>query len=407
MRVLLGAFGSRGDVQPMVALGQALVRRGHGVRLAVSPSSLALARAHGLDAFGVGLDYEEVLRRAAVGTFRELVGLMPLVRDQVPVQLEAMEAEVERADVIAGSTVCTVGSILGEAHKKPSAFIVFAPQMFRSAAYPSPAFRLQGMPQWVNRLTWSINAAGWNLLLKRTFNEARAKRGLALIGDAWTSLVGEAPMAACDEALAPAPTDHHVPVKQVGALWLEDPAELSAEVRDFLAAGEPPVYMGFGSMADPAPARTAARLVEAARRAGARALISRGWAGLEAEAPEKDVLFIGAEPHEKLFPRCAAVVHHGGSGTTHAAARAGVPQVVMPQVLDQFFWAARVERLGLGPGRVARHGSSPAPLATALERCLKDEGLKATAKAFAGRVGSDGCARAVTALEELAARGPR
>jgi UDP:flavonoid glycosyltransferase YjiC (YdhE family) len=211
--------------------------------------------------------------------------------------------------------------------------------------------------------------------------------------------MGRTPVVACDPALASAPSDHPVPVRQIGALFAEEKDELSAEVRAFLEAGEPPVYIGFGSMADVDPERTTERLFESVRRAGVRALVSRGWAGLSSRSCPGNVLLIGPEPHGKLFPRCAAVVHHGGAGTTHAAARAGVPQVIMPQLLDQHYWAHRVHRAGIGPRPVPRYAADPEFLARALRMCVEDGVIREQALRVAARMRTDGTREAADLLE--------
>lgn len=385
----------------MVALAQALKSRGHSVSFAVPPSSLAFARAFGLEAFPVGIDYEEVSRRAANGSFREVVGLLPMLRSEVAAQYDGLEAHAAQADVIAGSSVFTVGSLFSERFGKPSAFFMFCPALFPSALHPSPAVRWQTLPRWFNRLSWVLNKWLWERLYRRPVNTARARSGLAPVKNVWSALMGGTPVLACDEALATAPADHDVPVTQVGSMVLRDESALSPEVSAFLAAGPPPVYIGFGSMSDPDPTATSRRLLESVRRAGVRALISSGWAGLRAAEPPPGVLFVGPEPHGKLFPRCAAVVHHGGAGTTHAAARAGVPQVLMPQLLDQHYWAHRVTTSGLGL-RLGRHAKNPALLADALRGCTRDETMQARARALADSMKTNGAERAAELLERAA-----
>ncbi|HLL84983.1 MAG TPA: glycosyltransferase [Longimicrobium sp.] len=405
MRVLIGAFGTRGDVQPMLAVAQALIARGHSASLAVPPNLVGLARGVGLDAFGVGIDYEEISRRGANGSFREMVGVMPLVRADVRVQLAAMEERAAQADLLVGSSVFTVGSVLSEMLGKPYVFFAYCPQLFPSGDHPSPMIPWHPLPRWVNRLTWAGFKPWWQFLLRQSINEMRAERRLAPIDDVWATLVGKTPVLACDAALAPAPTDYDVPVTQTGVLLMREDGDLSPEVRAFLEAGPPPVYIGFGSMSDPDPRQTTERILESVRRAGVRALISRGWAGLSAESVPKDVLFLGPEPHRKLFPRCAAVVHHGGAGTTHAAALAGVPQVVMPQLLDQHYWAYRLRLAGLGP-RVPRHAKDPEMLARALRTCVQDEALRQRARALAASMRTDGTEQVADLLERLAGVNP-
>jgi vancomycin aglycone glucosyltransferase len=404
MKILVGAFGTRGDVQPMLALAQTLLARGHSVSLAVPPNSVLLARAFGLEASGVGLDYEEISRRAVNGSFREFAAALPLVRGQVDAQLHALEERAAGADLIVGSSVFTVGTLLADKLGKPYVFFAFCPQLFPSGDHPNPLVRRQTLPRWANRMSWVTFHWLWKAVLLSTLNRAREARGLSRVREVWSSLMGRTPVVACDPALASAPSDHRIPVAQVGALFAEEKADLSEEVRAFIEAGEPPVYVGFGSMSDRDPARTTERLLESIRRAGVRALVSRGWAGLSSTSSPGGVLLIGPEPHGKLFSRCAAVVHHGGAGTTHAAARAGVPQVIMPQLLDQHYWAHRVHRAGIGPRSVPRYATDPWLLARALRRCVDDVPMRERALRVAARMRTTGTSEAADLLERIGDR---
>lgn len=382
-------------------MARALIARGHEVSLAVSPSSLALARSQGLEARPVGLDYEEISIRAGRGRLREMVSMLPLLRAEMRVQHQALEADARKADVIVAASLLLVGSAFAETLGKPYVFVCPVPQVFESADYPSPGIPFQRLPRWLNRASWLFNRVLFNALLLGSLNELRGRLGPPRVFDVVAEWIGHHPILAADPALAPAPADHVPAITQVGALLLEDATELSEATRAFLADGPAPVYFGFGSMPDPDPARTTRLLLESARRAGVRALISSGWARLGAEAAPRGVIFVGSEPHNRLFPRCAAVVHHGGAGTTHAAARAGVPQVVMPCLLDQHFWAHRAEVAGISPMSVRRHGSDPGPLARALRRCLEDGALRERARELSRRIATDGAVRAAEAIERV------
>lgn len=400
MRVLIGGFGTRGDVQPMVVLAQTLMARGHQVTCAVSPNSMPLTS--GFELLPVGMSYQEVSRRTASGKFIDSVKVVPFVRDELTAQLEALEARAEQADVIVGSSVFTIGAVLSAKLKRPYVYSTFCPMLIPSASHPSPVVKLQNLPRWANRATWWLNRLSWNLLLLKTLNAALRTRGLAPVRDAWASLIGDHPLIACDPALAVVPSDYRVPVAQVGALFHDDPGALSKGTEAFLSAGAPPVYVGFGSMSDPHPEVTTARLISAVRAAGFRALISRGWAGLTCAGAGDDVHFAESEPHSRLFGRCAAIVHHGGSGTTHAASGAGVPQVVMPQILDQHYWAKRVHLAGIGVS-VPRYTNSAAPLTDALKACTT-EPMRSRSRAVGASMKRDGALRAAELLESLDGR---
>jgi UDP:flavonoid glycosyltransferase YjiC (YdhE family) len=405
MRVLIGAFGTRGDVQPLVALAQTLRGRGHQVTMVVPPESQVFVQSHGLEAHVAGMSYEEISRRVASGSLRDVLGVLPTMRAQVGQHFEVLEPLAREADVIVGASVFIAGTSLAERFGKPYVYVALVPQMLDSPENAGPLLSRGGeLPRWINRLSWWVTQQLWNLSTLGPLNAVRKKLGLGPTGNVWRAVLGQHPVLAADPMIAPAPREHGVAVAQTGPLLLEDPRPLSSETSAFLEAGPPPVYLGFGSMSDPHPERTTRRLLEAVRRAGVRAVISRGWAGLGAAQAPEGVRFLDVEPHAALFPRCAGVVHHGGAGTTHAAALAGVPQVVMPQILDQFFWRHRTLALGVNPRIVPRYGDDPEPLAEALRRLATDGALRERARQLAKGLVRDGAQRAAGFVEGLVTR---
>ena len=400
--MLIGAFGTRGDVQPLVALAQALRSRGHQVTLLVPPESRGFAQAHGFDAHVAGMSYEEVSRRVASGRVRDVLSVLPSMRAQVPLHFAALEALARDADVLVGASVFMAGTSLAERFGKPYVYVALVPVMLDSPENAGPLAGRAGLPRWLNRLSWWVTHRLWNVATLGPLNRERQRLGLPPTSSVWRAALGQRPMLATDATLAPRPAGHPFPITQPGPLLLEDASALSPETAAFLEAGPPPVYLGFGSMSDPAPERTTRRLLESVRRAGVRAVISRGWAGLSATDVPPGVRFLEAEPHLALFPRCAGVVHHGGAGTTHTAALAGVPQVVLPQILDQFYWRHRTLALGVNPMAVPRFGDDPEPLAQALRALATDEALQERARALARGMPRDGAARAAEHIEAAA-----
>jgi UDP:flavonoid glycosyltransferase YjiC (YdhE family) len=401
MRALIAAFGTRGDVQPMVALAQGLIARGHRVTMVVPPESLPLPRAHGIEAHGAGLNFEELSKRVAAGSVREVLSVVPDVRSQGPAHLEALEPLARDADLLIGCSVFALGTTLSKRFDIPYVYFGLVPLVFDGDENGGPFLPLFGLPRWGNRFLWFLTRLIWNVGFRRSLNDVRRSLGLAPISDVWTEVLGPHPHLAADAVLAPGPTRHRNSVVQTGPLLLDETGTVSAQTDAFLKAGEPPVYLGLGSMSDPDPRATTARFVEAARLAGVRAVIARGWAGLGADDVPSHVHFAGPEPHGRLFPRCAGVVHHGGAGTTHAAAHAGVPQLVLPQLLDQFFWRYRATAAGVSPRKVARYEKDPRPLAAALRAMVDDAAMKERSKALAASMSSDGVARAVDSLVSL------
>ena len=186
--------------------------------------------------------------------------------------------------------------------------------------------------------------------------------------------------------------------------WFLDPAadwQPQPELLDFLASGPPPIYIGFGSMASRQPRATADMALEALRRTGQRGVLYAGWGGLHKEDLPDSVFMVGSTPHSWLFPRMAAVVHHGGAGTTAAGLAAGVPAVITPFFADQPFWAQRVYELGAGPKPVPRRKLTAENLAAAIEAALSDATIRARVATLGARIRAEnGVAAAVALIEQ-------
>jgi UDP:flavonoid glycosyltransferase YjiC (YdhE family) len=196
-------------------------------------------------------------------------------------------------------------------------------------------------------------------------------------------------------------------VRVTGYWWPARPTEWEppADLLDFLDAGPAPVFVGFGSMTGSPATSATDRLTEvvaaAVARAGVRAVVQQGWAGL---APlGDDILLVGEMPHDWLFPRVAAVVHHAGAGTTGAGLRAGVPAVAVPVLLDQPFWAARLHGLGVAPPPLPQHDLTADALADAIRSCLDEPGYRRRAAELGSRVrAEDGTAAVLRVVDQLA-----
>jgi len=177
-----------------------------------------------------------------------------------------------------------------------------------------------------------------------------------------------------------------------------------AALLDFLAAGPPPVYVGFGSLMPAHAERTTALVLEALRRSGQRGLLAQGWGALQQSDLPDDVLMLQAAPHDWLFPRMRAVVHHGGAGTTAAGLRAGVPSIVVPFGADQPFWGGRVHHLGVGPRPIAYKNLTVQRLAEAIHIATSDQALRQRAAALGEQLRSeDGVAQAIKIVEQYLA----
>ena len=397
MRIALAADGTRGDIHPMLALAGRLARRGHEVLVCGPPDFADDARAAGVGFRAVGTRVRAYLEeRAALihgGALATLDTGRRYVRDHVGLQMRELAAAIERADWILGAGSNFAASSVAELRGARYRMVAYCPSLLRSPHQTPFAVPRDALPAWVNRAAWRMVGAYVRIALGGALDRARAGLGLAPARDLYRLLLGERPALAAEPILAAIPAELEREVVRIGCLHPFEPRELPPKLEHFLAAGEAPVYVGFGSMTDPDPAATTRLVLEAVERAGVRAVLSQGWAGLGGAALSEQVMEIGPVCHASLFSRVAAVVHHGGAGTTSTAARAGAPQILVPHLLDQFHWARRVARLGLGPAPLPRRGLRAASLAEALCAVRDNEVLSERAAELGARLRADLAAR--------------
>jgi UDP:flavonoid glycosyltransferase YjiC (YdhE family) len=402
LRFLLATYGSRGDVAPMLALGRALGRRGHAVVLAGPPDYTEDATRAGVDYRPMGGSMDDFLARHAGDVTGHTYRMARAIKRQAPAeiaaQFELLAPLARQVDCVVAASLVFAARSCAEHAGRPYRFIAFAPETFPSRHHPGLGESRQHLPWWLNRGSWWV--ARWmdNWMLRAPINQGRAKLGLAPIADALAHFADPAvSLLATDAELAPAPPDVPMPGPATGAMLLEENEALPAAVEAFLAAGPPVVYVGFGSMPDPHPARTRALVHEAIHRAGCRAIVPAGTN----VAAGTEVLAVGRLPHTALFARVAAVVHHGGAGTCARAARAGIPQVIVPHLLDQFPWSARLERRALAPRPLPRRSLTSRALAARIREALDSQQLRSAAaqmaRTLAGRDGAEQAAASLSA----------
>lgn len=402
MRVLLSTYGSRGDVEPLAGLAVALQALGAEV-LVSAPADAEFVEL--LDRAGVRMAPAFMPVREWIATARQSgLALPQLVAKLVPAQFEAIAAAAEGCDaIVATGLFPSVAAAQAVAEKLGIRYVMatFCPLNLPSPHHPPLAYPGWPHPPEVtdNRALWAFNSRAKNALFGDSINAHRAAIGLPTLADVRDPVVTRRPWLASDPVLSPwQPTDL-IDTLQTGTWLLPDARPLAAELEAFLGAGEPPVYVGFGSMAMAAAPDAARVAIEAARAQGRRVVLAQGWANLASIDDGDDCLAIGEVNQQALFARVAAVVHHGGAGTTTVAARAGAPQLVVPQVADQPYWARRVADLGIGAahdGPVPTFESLSAGLRTALAAATCER-----AAAIAGTIHTDGAAVAADELVGL------
>ncbi|MBO1904969.1 glycosyltransferase family 1 protein [Microvirga sp. 3-52] len=408
MRVLLSTYGSRGDVQPLVALGLALWTLGAEV-LVCAPADAEFLEL--LDRVNLPLAPAFMPVRQWIRTAKQSgLSLPQLAARMVPAQFDAIAAAAEGCDaIVATGLFPSLAAAQSVAEKLDVRFVwaAFCPLMVPSPHHPPMPYPGWPHPPEVtdNLALWEHNAEAMNALFGAAVNTHRVSIGLPTLDNVRDHVFTHRPWLASDPILSPwRPTDL-VDTVQTGAWILPDTRPLPAELEAFLEAGQPPVHVGFGSMAMHGSEDPARAAIEAVRAQGRRVILARGWAALAPIDDRDDCIAIGEVNQQALFARVAAVVHHGGAGTTTAAARAGAPQVVVPQVADQPYWASRVTELGIGAahdGPVPCTASLLAPLRLALAPDTRER-----AAAIAETIRSDGARIAAEMLVAAIREGVR
>jgi sterol 3beta-glucosyltransferase len=396
MRLLIVTYGTEGDTRPLAILGHTLVQAGHDVRLLGDASCLGTARALGVPCDALAGDIRAAL--AAEGAMADISrNLARLANAHATRWLQQAVAAGRGCDaVIVSGLAAFVGLSAGEALGVPAIGAMLIP-ISPTAAFATP-FLPFAVPQPFNRASHHLfNQLTWQVM-RRATNRARAAAGLPPRKTLWT---GHPVLYGISPALVPAPADwpgnaHVCGQWTMPALGWTPPPDLEA----FLAAGPAPVYVGFGSMAGFDGARVQDAVIGAV--AGRRALFNAGWSGMDPARLPSNFHPVGQLPHEWLLPRCALAIHHGGSGTTHSTARAGVPGIIVPFAGDQFFWGARLRAAGIMRHALAGRSVTAQQLGEAIAFAESPE-----ARAQAARMGErmhheDGCATAVALVERYA-----
>lgn len=415
MRITILAGGSRGDVQPYVALGQGLQEAGHTVRLLSTEDFHDLVTEHGLDFMSTGGSSQAVARdlQALIeqGKTLKVFSQMKIAAEKQAVQAaEKGLMACQGADLILGGfSGLFSGQAISETLGIPLLLAYLVP-LTPTSAFPSPLTPLPQTPltRWLNKPSyWIARQTMW-----QSFRSADTKARAEVFHLPPTSFWGpfsslkrhkQPVLYGYSSQVLPRPGDWDDNQQVTGYWFLEPPPgwEPPADLLHFLEAGPPPVYIGFGSMPSRKPEETAELALQGLACTGQRGILSAGWGGLKKEQLPENVWMIGSLPHTWLFPRMAAVVHHGGVGTTAAGLAAGVPSIITPFFADQPFWGRRVYELGVGPRPIARRRLTSDNLAQAIERAVSDEAMRKRAASLGERIRAEnGVAQAVKIIEQ-------
>lgn len=410
MKLTVITYGTEGDARPPAALCRALMGAGHTVHMLGDRSTLGTARALGVPASALSGDIRGTLDPGGSiagviekgNSFSEGAKALASIANQNTQawMREILEAGVGSDALLVSGLAVFAGLSAAEKLGVPVVALGMIP-LHPTRDFASPFLPPKIVPAFLNRASHHfVNAMLWRAFRKAT-NAARVEvAGLPPRKENWTE---HAMLYGISPTLMPKPAEWPENVWVCGQ-WVRPAREWTPppSLADFLSAGEAPLYVGFGSMVGFDRKQMLEAIVTGV--AGRRALFYPGWSGMEAANLPSNFFALGDTPHDWLFPQTSLVIHHGGSGTTHSAARAGAPAVVLPFTGDQPFWARRLEKLGVASGALNGAKLNAADLGRAIEFAeLAD--TRARAKEIGARMAKeDGLAEALRRIEQLLAR---
>ena len=416
MHITMLALGSYGDVLPIATLGQGLQTVGHQVRLITFENFAGLADQHGLDFHPIRGDSQAILKAggglALAESGQNVLRAWWAVMRSFGILAHSIAGDLSAPIVWETEAIINqlpggiYGYDLAEKIGRPMITVAVMP-LVRTAAFP-----MLGFPTAPSRLP-GYNAFSYRVAEQSVwqwYRPAINRWRQAVLGLPKQSLGGYAGAVGTARApilhgfsgqVVPRPADWGDHVHQTGYWFPTDRAWTPPDrLRRFIEAGPRPVFIGFGSMPVRDPAATTAIILAALKKSGRRAVLHAGWAKLGQEGLPEQVYPIDYAPYDWLFPRMAAVVDHGGSGSTAFGLRAGVPTLIVPFLFDQFYWGRRVFELGVGPKPIPQRRLSAANLAEALHQATTDPAMARRAAALGEKIGAeDGMGRALAVLE--------
>lgn len=409
MRIAIHTLGTRGDVQPYLALALGLKSRGHDVLVAAPSQFEAFIGTRGIAFAHLPGEFLELLElpeaKAAIAGSAGFAAGFKLIKYFKPIGRRQLAAEWEAAKRFEPQLIIYHPKAVGAPHvaEKLGCSAVLAsplPGFTPTGAFASPLLPFGSLGP-LNRMSHSIMAGSGEAIFRGMIADWR-ERDLALPRRPRRRRAPRATLYAYSSHVVPRPTDWPDSAEVTGYWFLDDEQAWrpDAELASFLAAGRPPVYVGFGSMPGLDPAALTRMVVDALALAGQRGVLATGGGAMHGNPGASHVHVIDAAPHDRLFPLMSACVHHGGAGTTAASLRAGKPIVICPFFGDQPFWARRIEALGVGPAPLGRKRLNTKSLAVAISEVTGKPACGRRAEAIGESIrAEDGVARAISFLE--------
>jgi len=392
MKIACVVLGTRGDVQPMVALATGLIKNGHEVIVCAPPENEELVLQNGCLFVTYGLNLKNAIKE---NPEKQKGGLAlkfsPALGKKITLdQMTLVPELIKGVDLVLGAGLAFGVQTAADKLKVPYRYVAFYPIMLGTSK-DDPL---------KNRMLFGFGRSIMNMMLKGFVNKNRAKAGLPPIKGIWEHWVGENVIVACDRELNEARDGVAFQFIQTAFMILPSKNILPDNVVDFLNEGKPPVYIGFGSNPIENPEKYTVMFEKVRDGTGQRLIISKGWANFRA-IETHDILYVDEMPFELLFPRLAAVIYHGGTGTLATIARAGIPQAAFPFMADQFDNRKQIVKLGLGPNTCDFKKITAEAISTAIKECISNDRYRKTAESISKKLqNSNGIELTVQLIEK-------
>lgn len=426
MKILILTVGSRGDVQPYLALAKGLSEAGHVVSLCTCERFRSFIEAENIGFFPIRNDILDFVDSAAgrsvledtTNIWRVILANLKLMKTLKPVQRGIVEdcwsaVKESLPDLLIYHPKAFGTPSFAELNQIPVLLACPFPAFVPTGTAPNIGFPQWRLGQWYNRLTYYFAAYIFKHVASGLVNEWRQKEDLPRLKNGLGLLKRETGedipvLHLYSEHVSPKPVDWPPTATVTGYCFLEREKAWvpPKELQDFLDAGDPPVYVGFGSMVGRNPKKITDIILEALGQANCRGILATSWGGLEADELPDTVFMLGDAPHDWLFPRMSAVVHHGGAGTTAAGLRAGKPTIICSFFGDQPFWGRRVQALGVGIGPLPQKTLTAEQLAKALREVTTDKKMHLRAEEIGAQLhNEDGISAAIRTVEAVTKTG--
>ncbi|MGB1289009.1 MAG: glycosyltransferase, partial [Aggregatilineales bacterium] len=418
-------LGSRGDVQPFVALGRGLKAKGHTVTIATSASFEGFITGHGLEYGYLSNDLLDLMdTQEGRGAMEDTNGIFGTINTMRKLSQEGNRinrkllgeswdaAQKVQPDLIIFHPKAFAAPHIAEKFNVPAIVAVMQPMLVSTTEMPPIGIPPMNLGGWYNKMGYGLIKMGYSAYkgMVNTYREETLGLGKLPGG---TDIINATPgqktsvMHAFSQHILPEPSDwdDHATVTGYWFLDAQDDWQPPDDLRDFLDAGDAPVYIGFGSMAGRDPERLTRTIIDAIKQAGVRAILASGWGGLAVDVLPESIFTIKRAPHDWLFQNVVAVVHHGGAGTTAAGLRAGRPTVICSFFGDQPFWGQQVHKMGVGTKHIPQKKLTTDNLAAAITESTQNQTMIASAKTLGEKIrAEDGIANAIAFIEKIAVR---